>query len=95
MSNRTPAFVLSRGHVVAAATAHGQERLVFLVERLGAIERRLDHELRDVRPLHVTITRYELPAKQILWCDRIRKLIIRRASEERKIIQVGHRLGSQ
>ena len=80
-----------RGHVCAA----GLERLVSLVEGLRAEECRLEHELRDVRPLHVTVARHELPAKQILPCDRIGKLIIRGASEERQIVHVGHSLTNQ
>src|SRR4029079_5019517 len=40
-----------RGHELAPAATHGKERLVLLAEWLHAVECRLDHKLRDIRPL--------------------------------------------
>src|SRR6266849_4014287 len=67
-----------RGHEVAPATARGRgkERVVLLADGLGAEKRRLEQELRDVRPLDVAVAHEDLPAEQILRCDRERELII-------------------
>src|SRR6202040_1794864 len=56
------------GHEVGTAAPHGKERLVLLAEGLRAEECRLNHELRDVRPLDVAVARDELPAEQIPRC---------------------------
>ena len=71
-----------RGHELAPAATHGKQRLVLLAEGLHAVECRLDHKLRDVRPQDVTVARDELPAEQIAGCDGERELIILTAVEE-------------
>src|SRR5213596_38881 len=69
-------ILVDGGHVFAAAATDGQERLVLLAERLSSIERRLNHELRNVWPFDVTVAREKPPAEQILPCDREGELIV-------------------
>ncbi len=59
-----------RGHEVAPAATYGKERLVLLAQGLYAEERGLDHELGDIRSLDVAVAHEDLPAEQILRCDR-------------------------
>src|SRR5271157_3801714 len=68
--------VADRGQVVGPAFAYGEKPLQLLAEGLRTEKRRLEHELRDVRPLDVTVARVELPAEQILRCDRVRVFVL-------------------
>src|ERR1035437_7775481 len=71
-----------RGQVVGPAFANGKEPLQLLGKGLRTEKRRLEQELRDIRPLKITVARIELPAEQILRCNRVRDLRIVMASNE-------------
>ena len=72
-----------------------KKRLELLAEGLGAKECRLNHELRDVWSLNVTVARDDLAAEQIPRSDRERVLKILTAVEEGQPVHVSNGLSNQ
>src|SRR5580765_903390 len=73
----------------------GREGLKHLAQWLRSIECRLQHELRDIRPLRAAVARDDLATEEVLWGNRGGKLGVGAALDEGTPVQVGSRLSSQ